>query len=193
MSSREVGGSKRSRATTPRKRNVSAKKKKVPKPPVARTTRKPVKAKVKPPVQAITKPSDEVLREALALRAKMKRARPSFRRHESWRFVRIRSAWRRPTGIDNKMRMEVKGWPKKVKIGYRGPAIARGLHPSGKRDVLVHNISELEQMSPERDAARLAGALGRRNRIGLVSRAKELGIKVLNPGRLRAGKKKVAS
>ena len=82
------------------------------------------------------------------------------------------------------MRLGVKGWPKIVKVGYRGPRITRGLHPSGYRDILVRSINDLEQLDPQRDAIRLAAKLGRRYRTLIVSRAEVLGLKVLNPVRV---------
>lgn len=116
----------------------------------------------------------------LELRQKIKSRTPKFRRFESWRFVRIHEEWRKPKGVDNHMRLSVKGWPQLVKVGYRTPKQVRYLHPSGYRDILVHNIAELEMLSPERDAARLAAGVGMRKRIEIARRARELGIRVLN-------------
>lgn len=78
------------------------------------------------------------------------------------------------------MRLSVKGWPHLVKVGYRVPKSVRNLHPSGLRDVLVHNMSELEALTPSVDAARFAAGVGKRKRIELAKRAKALGIRVLN-------------
>ena len=48
--------------------------------------------------------SDEI-KEALALRAAQKKATPSFRRTEWFRYKRLsRSGWRKPHGMDNKQR-----------------------------------------------------------------------------------------
>ncbi len=85
------------------------------------------------------------------------------------------------------MRLSVKGWPSLVKIGYRVPQSVRGLHPSGYRDVLVHNLVELETLSRETDAARIASGVGRRKRIEIARRAKELGIRILNGRGLLVG------
>ena len=121
------------------------------------------------------------LRELLKLRKSIDDKRPKFVRQESWRYKRLDESWRKPHGIDSKMRLGVEGWPKIVKVGYRGPKITRGLHPSGYRDILVHNIEELKGLNPETDAARLASGLGAKKRAELIEKAKKLGIKVLNP------------
>ncbi len=143
--------------------------------------------------RAQSKPSRsrEDMWRLLELRREIKARTPKFQRQESWRYVRIHDEWRKPKGVDSHMRLSVKGWPVLVKIGYRVPRKVRGLHPSGYRDMLVHNVEELEALLPNRDAARLAAGVGRKKKIELAKRAKELGIRVLNGRGLLFGLKTV--
>ena len=122
--------------------------------------------------------------ELLAARKKVAERRPKFIRQESWRYDRLAENWRKPKGKDNKMRKQKSGMPAIVKVGYRGPKSARGLHPSGYTDNVIHNVSELASLDPKKDAARLGHTVGRRKRIEIIARATELGIKVLNAGKL---------
>ena len=122
------------------------------------------------------------LKKLVELRKKVKSKKPEFRRQESWRYKRVKENWRRPRGIDSKMRRKVKGWPATVNIGYRGPKLARGLHPSALREVLVYNPDDLREINPETEAVRIAHTVGARKRAEILSRARELGIHVLNPG-----------
>lgn len=119
-------------------------------------------------------------KELLKLRKQVKSHKPDFVREESWRYKRVKPNWRKPKGIDSKMRRRKKGWPKIVRIGYRGPKVARYLHPSGYYDKLVHNVNELKNLDSEKDAARIAAAVGGRKRKEIIERAKSLKIKVLN-------------
>jgi len=118
---------------------------------------------------------------ALALRKRLKSKKPRFRRQESWRYKRVSEVWRKPDGIDSKMRKKKKGWPKSVEIGYRGPKAARGLHPSGYAEVLVHTVDDLEEVDPKTQAIRIAHAVGARKRIEITARARERDIHILNP------------
>ncbi|MDV3103068.1 50S ribosomal protein L32e [Thermococcus waiotapuensis] len=118
----------------------------------------------------------------LRIRARLKRKKPRFLRQEWWRYPKFKNdpKWRKPQGIDSKMRLKKKGKPLSPSIGWSSPKAVRGLHPSGYEEVLVHNVKELEAIDPIRQAARIAGTVGAKKREIIIARARELGIKVLN-------------
>jgi large subunit ribosomal protein L32e len=128
----------------------------------------------------MTEPKTITPKKALKLRKNLKRKKPSFVRHESWRYMRLKENWRRPRGLDNKMRRRIKGWPPVVSIGYKGPKIARGLHPSGYREVLVHNAEELEKVDPKTQAIRIAHTVGKRKKAGILAVARKKKVIILN-------------
>ncbi len=124
------------------------------------------------------KPSSK---RSLELRARLKSKKPKFRRQESWRYKRVSEVWRKPDGIDSKMRSKIKGWPKSTEIGYRGPRKARYVHPSGFREVLVRNVDDLAYVDPQTHAVRIAHTVGLKKRAEISVRAGEKSIHVLNP------------
>lgn len=120
-------------------------------------------------------------KRALALRRLLKGKKPKFRRQESWRYKRVSEVWRKPTGIDSKMRRKKKGWPKSAEVGYRGPRAARRLHPSGYAEVLIRTVDDVDQVEPETQAIRIAHTVGARKRIEIMARARESHVHILNP------------
>jgi large subunit ribosomal protein L32e len=121
----------------------------------------------------------------MKLKKKMSQKRPKFRKFESWRFVRLKDHWRKPKGIDNHMRLNLRGWPKVVNVGYRSPKKVRHLHPSGNEEVAVHNVGDLAIIDPETQVARIGGSVGTKKRINIVREADLRSIRILNPGEAR--------
>jgi large subunit ribosomal protein L32e len=104
-----------------------------------------------------------------------------FKRYLSWEFWKFerRDSWRKPKGKDNKMRMEVKGYPPRVKIGYRNQADIRGLHPSGLRPVVISNPGDLEGLDPRAYIVYISSTVGLRRRLELVKLAVSRGFRVV--------------
>jgi large subunit ribosomal protein L32e len=108
--------------------------------------------------------------------------RPRFVREESWRYKRVKEAWRSPKGKTSRIRRSKKGWPPVVKIGYSRPKATRGRHPSGLSEVIVYRPKDLENLDPKTQAARIAHTVGENKRVQILEDAKKANIRVLNPG-----------
>ncbi|MEM3371075.1 MAG: eL32 family ribosomal protein [Candidatus Korarchaeum sp.] len=98
-----------------------------------------------------------------------------------WKSGTVRS-WRRPRGIDNKQRLRLKSRPKQPNIGYKNPEEIRGLHPSGRKPVVVHNIEELRRIAEEKDkvVVYIAHTVGERKRSLMREEASRLGLRLAN-------------
>ena len=120
----------------------------------------------------------------LSIRRSLKAKKPEFRRQESWRYKRVSPSWRRPKGIDSKMRLKLGGRPKTVEVGYRSPKDVRGLNGSGHSEKFVSNPSELDDVM-QGQVIRVSGKVGQRKRIVILEKARNLNLHVVNLRRVR--------
>jgi len=120
-------------------------------------------------------------KDKLEIRKKASENRPKFIRPESWRYKRLETTWRKPKGVDNHQRKQKsRGRPGLVKVGYGGPKISKGLHPSGYTDNLVHNLQDLSKLDPKIDGVRLGHSVGTKKRKEILEIAIEKKFKVFN-------------
>lgn len=112
----------------------------------------------------------------------VKKRTKSFKRHQSDRYKTVKESWRKPKGIDNRVRRRFKGQLPMPKIGYGSNKATKNLLPNGTRRVLINNVKELEMlmMHAKGHSAEVAHGVSARKRIGIVKRAKELSIKLTN-------------
>uniref|UniRef100_A0A8C5DFD3 60S ribosomal protein L32 n=1 Tax=Gouania willdenowi TaxID=441366 RepID=A0A8C5DFD3_GOUWI len=131
----------------------------------------------------------------------VKKRTKKFIRHQSDRYVKIAVSlknkdhdkrvknWRKPRGIDNRVRRRFKGQMLMPNIGYGSNKKTKYMLPSGFKKFLVHNVKELEvlMMSNKTHCAEIAHNISSKNRKLIVERAAQLAIKITNPNaRLRS-------
>jgi large subunit ribosomal protein L32e len=118
---------------------------------------------------------------ARALVQKRRQGKPQFNRQDYHKKKRTPTSWRQPRGNLSKQRRGIKGKGATVEAGYRSPAAARGLHPSGFEEVRVHNADDLEGVDPDSEAVRIASGVGGRKRERIEDVCEDREIRVLNP------------
>jgi len=132
------------------------------------------------------------LKRLLELRKNLKSKKPEFLRHLWWKKPKFKNdpKWRKPKGLDNKMRLRLKGYPSLVEIGYRGPRKVRGLHPSGKKSAIVNSIKDLNSLDPATHVLYIGSSVGLKKRMEIIEIALRKGFKVANASSLELARSK---
>ncbi len=124
----------------------------------------------------------EELKAALAIREDRSSREPRFKHYYWWLSPKIPDAWRAPKGTLSKQRRGMGYRPPRVKVGYGKPAATRHLHPTGFEEVMVFNVADMDGIDAKTQAARIGGTVGKKKRRDILERAKEMSVRVLNPG-----------
>ena len=112
----------------------------------------------------------------------VKKRTKKFRRHQSDRYRKLKPNWRKPKGIDNRVRRRFKGQILMPNIGYGSAKKTKHMLPNGFRKVLVHNVKELEvlMMMNRRFCGEISHSVSSKKRKDIVERARQLSIKLTN-------------
>merc|ERR1711898_26231 len=112
----------------------------------------------------------------------VKKKTNKFKRHQSDLHARVAESWRRPKGIDSRVRRKFKGKTLMPNIGYGSNKKTRHMLPDGFKKFLINNVSDLEllMMYNRTYAAEVASSVSRKTREAILERAKVLDIKVTN-------------
>eukprot|EP00033_Pygsuia_biforma_P000049 GCRY01000065.1.p1 GENE.GCRY01000065.1~~GCRY01000065.1.p1 ORF type:complete len:144 (-),score=38.73 GCRY01000065.1:71-475(-) len=119
----------------------------------------------------------------LVKRNKVKKHPKTFSRHQSDRYIKLDSnTWRKPKGIDNRVRRRFKGTIRMPKCGYGTAKKDKHVLPNGFLSFRVFNVKDLEVllMHNQKYAAEIAHSVSRKVRKEILERAAQLDVKVLN-------------
>merc|ERR1712178_285140 len=126
--------------------------------------------------------------QPLVRRKIVKKKTNKFKRHQSDRFFTVKESWRKPKGIDNRMRRKFRGMTRMPKIGYGSNRRTRHVLQNGFKKFRVNNTADLEilLMHNRTYAAQIAHNVSSNKRKDIIQRADQLNIKVINRnGRLK--------
>jgi len=120
------------------------------------------------------------MKELLEIRKILKDKKPEFIRQDAHKKGEISFKWRKPKGLQSKMRLGKKGYPRCVEIGWKSPKLVRGLDANGLKPVLVNNPKELAKIDTKVDGAVISKKVGNKKRIEIINKAKELNVTIIN-------------
>src|SRR3989338_2098300 len=120
------------------------------------------------------------IKELLDIRKKMKSKKPDFIRQDIRKKARLKIKWRKPRGLDSKIRRKLNGRAKPVSQGYRSPGKVRGLHQSGFRQFIIRTIKDMDKLSPKEYCLIISSSLGKKKRVEALKKAIEKNFQVVN-------------
>ena len=130
------------------------------------------------------------LKKSLELRKAKKRRKPNFASQDSHKKVEIPTGYRKPRGWQSKIRLNKKGYRKKVKPGYKSPGDVRNMHPSGLFPVVVSTPADIANITEERGII-ISSTVGTKKRLEIIDAAQKANVTILNIKNVDEFKKEV--
>ena len=121
-------------------------------------------------------------KKLLEARSQVKSRKPTFRRQQINQFAKFKNddAWRRPRGVQSKMRLGRRGHRAMPSVGYKSPKSVRGLDRNGMLEVVVKNIADLKKVDTKTQIAVIGGTVGAKKKIDILNEAKKMKLSFSN-------------
>ena len=116
----------------------------------------------------------------IELRKAMKARKPNFHiQNSNDPKKRFSGRWKRPKGLQSKIRERRKGNPRYIEPGYGSPAAVHGISAEGLFPVVVNNVGDLSKVKEDHGVV-ISATVGLRKKAEIVKVAVEKKLKLLN-------------
>lgn len=112
-----------------------------------------------------------------------------FKPQDYFRYKKLGKRWRKPKGLQSKMRSDIKGAGKRVKVGYRTEKKMRGLVRGLVKSKVVYSRKDIESLQKD-EAIILASSLGKKKILEIAKEAEKRKISILNTKSVQSAKKR---
>ena len=111
----------------------------------------------------------------------LKKKKPKFQRQQTNQYSKLKnkSSWRRPKGLQSKLRLRKRGHRKIPTVGFKTPKKLLNLNSLNKIDKIVHNIFDLDKLK-DAESPIISKTVGRQKKILLLKEIKKRGLKLSN-------------
>ncbi len=113
-------------------------------------------------------------------RRKLKAKKPTFLAQDVHKKKRLEKKWKKPKGLQSKMRLQKKGHRKVVSVGWKSPREVRGLSREGLQQVRIENLQQLENIDSKTQGIIISSKLSIKKKYEIILEAEKKGITILN-------------
>ncbi|MFC1769131.1 eL32 family ribosomal protein [Nanoarchaeota archaeon] len=106
-------------------------------------------------------------------------SKPTFLRQDIHKKGRLKRKWRKPRGMDSKLRLRLKGHCRKPSSGYGSPVKSR-YQLKGIYGVVVSSVKDLDGLDTTKQGAILSSKIGKKRRVEIIKECVAKKIKVIN-------------
>ncbi|MDD5177740.1 MAG: eL32 family ribosomal protein [Candidatus Nanoarchaeia archaeon] len=109
----------------------------------------------------------------------LRRRKPKFLRQDANKLTKLEKNWRKPKGMDSKMRRALKGYRRLAKVGFGSNKQIYGLNKQGLHEIIINNMNDIEKIGKDQIIL-LSSTLGLKKKIEILKKIKEKKMKISN-------------
>jgi len=109
----------------------------------------------------------------------IKKKKPSFTRQDSHKNKKLSKNWRKPRGLQSKMREKRRGYKSLVSPGYGTPKLLRGSDAEGHRPFFVTSLKQLSGLK-KNSTIIVSSSVGAKKKLEIINQAKKNSIIIKN-------------
>jgi large subunit ribosomal protein L32e len=113
------------------------------------------------------------LKKSLEHRKTIKSKKPAFTKQDTHKKPKLSSTYRRPRGLQSKMRLCKKGYKRTPSCGYGSPKLSKNLTADGYKPFIVSNVKDLELVDSKSESIIISSTVGRKKKIEILKIALE--------------------
>lgn len=120
------------------------------------------------------------MKDLLKIRNEKKSKKPIFTRQDNHKKPKLGNVWRRPKGLQSKMRLKKRGYKRSPEIGWGSPNLVKHLSKNGYKQNMIKTAKDIIALNPKTDGAIIGSTVGTKKRIELIKSLNEKKITILN-------------
>ncbi len=123
----------------------------------------------------------DTIKRLLEHRKRSKAKKPYFIRQDHLKHKRrVGESWRKPKGLQSKVKLRKAGHESMPEPGWGTPALVRHLTSDGLMPIVVHRPEDLALLNKTQHGAVIGSSVGMRKRVAIIEAAQKAGITITN-------------
>ncbi len=122
----------------------------------------------------------EKINELVEKKIIRKKKYPKFERQRTHTKKRLGNKWRKPKGIQSKLRRQVKGHSKLVRIGYGGDKRTKGMDRNALIPSRICNLKDLKELEKDKNSVIISHKVGLKNKLTIIKECLSKGFNIQN-------------
>ena len=120
------------------------------------------------------------MKELIQFKKSRKAKKPKFIQQDGHKKISLAEKWRKPRGRHSKLRLNLRGYKRRPRVGWGSPAQVKGLHATGLEIILVQNVQDVNKLDEKKHGVIIGASVGNKKRLDVLDAVQKKNLILLN-------------